>query len=72
MQEAGGVIVGGKDSALTSLSSSNFGDVTPEILQGRKYLVVRNIGDSSAESKQDAQRRVIKTFYDTIDEWEAA
>lgn len=71
LQEAGGVAVGSKQTALSSLSSPSFGKVTPDILQGRKYLIVRNIGDYQGESGKDAQMRIVKVFYDTIDEWDA-
>lgn len=72
VQEAGGIAVGSKQSALSSLSSSSFGKVTPDVLQGRKYLVLRCIGDYKEESGKEAQKRIVKTFYDTIDEWDAA
>lgn len=71
VQEAGGIAVGSKQSALSTLSSSNFAKVTPDILQGRKYLIVRDIGDYKGESGKDAQKRIVKTFYDTIEEWDA-
>lgn len=72
VQEAGGIAVGSKQSALSTLSSSsNFAKVTPDILQGRKYLIVRDIGDYKGESGKDAQKRIVKTFYDTIEEWNA-
>lgn len=71
IQEAGGVVVGGKEPTLKSLSTDSFGDITPEVLQGRKYLVIRGVGDSKSEKGSDAQKRIIETFYDTIDEWDA-
>lgn len=64
--------MGSKEAALSSLSSPSHGDVTPDILQGRKYLVVRQIADYKGEMGTDAQKRIIKTFYDAIDEWDAA
>ena len=45
-EEAGCVITGSHDTFATTSSSENFGIVTEEILTGRKYLVVRAIGDS--------------------------
>lgn len=74
MQEAGGIIVGGKDAAEQSFDSPSFGDVTPDVLQGRKFMVVRKIGNdkSSGESGRDAQKRIIKTYYDAIGDWDAA
>jgi myo-inositol-1(or 4)-monophosphatase len=57
---------------MTSLeSNSTFAKVTADVLQGRKYLVVRNVGDYKGESGRDAQKRIVKTFYETIDEWDA-
>ena len=65
--------MGSKKSALTSLSSaSTFAKVTPDVLQGRKYLMVRSVGDYRGESGKDAQKRIVKSFYETIDEWDAA
>lgn len=72
IQESGGVAVGSREAALSSLSSPDFGKVTPDILQGRKYLVVRSIADYQGEKGIDAQKRTIKTFYNAIDEWDAA
>lgn len=46
-EEAGGVVTGSHDVfAATSESDAEFGDVTEEILTGRKYIVVRAIADS--------------------------
>ena len=45
-EEAGCAVTGSHDTFATSSSSENFGIVTEEILTGRKYLVVRAIGDS--------------------------
>lgn len=74
-QEAGCYITGGHDSPRD-------GNVTPEILLGRKYLIVRAIADSEVRSsprclsrclikKQteegaDAQRRIAEEFYATV------
>lgn len=74
-QEAGCYITGGHDS-------SRDGDVTPEILLGRKYFIVRAIADSEVRSacrfpsqylirRQtekgiDAQRRIAEEFYATV------
>lgn len=69
---SGGVVLGSKADTLSSLSSPKFGEVTPQILQGRKYLVLRAIGDTDKESGSDAQRRIAAEFYNAIDDWEAA
>ena len=45
-EEAGCVVTGSHDFFANSSSSENFGIVTEEVLTGRKYLVVRAIGDS--------------------------
>jgi len=45
-EEAGCLVTGSHDVFATSSSSENFGVVTEEILTGRKYLVVRAIGES--------------------------
>jgi myo-inositol-1(or 4)-monophosphatase len=71
VQESGGLMLGGKEATISSLDSNDFGDITPDVLQGRKYLVVRAIGDSKTESGRDAQKRIVKSFFNAIDEWEA-
>lgn len=74
-QEAGCYVTGGHDS-------SRDGDVTPEILLGRKYFIVRAIADSEVRSDPgcplryligsqmekgiDAQRRIAEEFYATV------
>ena len=74
-QEAGCYVTGGHDSPRD-------GDVTPEILFGRKYLIVRAIADSEVcscprcplwylnrrqtEKGIDAQRRIAEEFYATV------
>ena len=45
-EEAGCVVTGSHDIFATSFSSENFRIVTEEILTGRKYIVVRAIGNS--------------------------
>jgi myo-inositol-1(or 4)-monophosphatase len=85
--------VSGSHTAFTaSCSDQTFGDLTEEILFGRKYIVVRAIADtpvspcshsctflsldpslvgSQTEKGIDAQKRIIKQFYDTVDDAEA-
>jgi len=58
-QEAGCYVTGGHDS-------SRDGDVTPEILLGRKYFIVRAIADSETEKGIDAQKRIAEEFYATV------
>jgi myo-inositol-1(or 4)-monophosphatase len=45
-QEAGGLVTGSHAVHSSTKGSDSFGDVTEEILTGRKYLVVRAVGDS--------------------------
>ncbi|ETW79754.1 hypothetical protein HETIRDRAFT_63751 [Heterobasidion irregulare TC 32-1] len=63
-QEAGGFVTGSKDSP-------HDGDVTEAILTGRKYLVVRGIADSEGEKAVDAQKRIVKEFYETVEDMQA-
>lgn len=74
-QEAGCYVTGGHDSPRD-------GDVTPEILLGRKYFIVRAIADSEVrscprcplrylnrrqtEKGVDAQMRIAEEFYATV------
>lgn len=70
-REAGCVVVGSQSHALSSLaSSSSFGAIPPEVLTGRKYVVLRPIGDTSTEKGADAQKRILKEFYGAIEEWD--
>ncbi|PWN53467.1 inositol monophosphatase [Violaceomyces palustris] len=69
-KEAGCQVVGSKSSTLSLIDSSELGSVTPEVLTGRKYLVVRSIGDSPKQPGPDAQRSIIQSFYQAIEEWD--
>jgi myo-inositol-1(or 4)-monophosphatase len=42
-EEAGGLVTGSHDTFAATSSSNTFGDVTEDILTGRKYIVVRAI-----------------------------
>lgn len=42
--------------------------VTPEILTGRKYLVIRKLPDSPQETGREAQLRITKEFYETVED----
>ncbi|KAF8602399.1 inositol monophosphatase [Ceratobasidium sp. AG-I] len=61
-QEAGGFVSGSSDGPLTGI-------VDEKILTGRKYIVIRGIADTSEETGTDAQKRLIKEFYGTVEEW---
>jgi hypothetical protein len=43
-EEAGGLVTGSHEVFASTASTDKFGDVTEEILTGRKYVVVRAIG----------------------------
>ncbi|CAE6361629.1 unnamed protein product [Rhizoctonia solani] len=61
-QEAGGLVGGSSEAPLTGIVDEN-------ILTGRKYIVIRGICDTPEESGLDAQKRLIKEFYETVEEW---
>jgi len=42
-EEAGGLVTGSHDVFAATSSSNTFGDVTEDVLTGRKYVVVRAI-----------------------------
>ncbi|KAJ3833463.1 hypothetical protein F5878DRAFT_405245 [Lentinula raphanica] len=65
-QEAGGVVTGSHAYYENTKDSSSFGVLNEEILTGRKYLVVRAVGDSENEKGRDAQERIMGEFYDTV------
>ncbi|KAF8203958.1 hypothetical protein BJ912DRAFT_895941 [Pholiota molesta] len=68
-EEAGGVVTG-SHNVFASTEKSSFGEVTEEILTGRKYIVVRGIADTPEEKGVDAQKRIIKEFYATVEDVE--
>jgi len=70
-EEAGGIVTGSHDVFAASSSDGTFGDVSEGILTGRKYVVVRAIADSPTETGFDAQKRIVKEFYETAEDLEA-
>lgn len=69
-QEAGGVVTG-SHAVLASAVDDPAVDpfkVTPEILTGRKYLIIRKIADTPQETGREAQFRIAKEFYDTVED----
>ncbi len=84
------MVTGSNDAFLaTAAVGKNFGDVTEDILNGRKYIVVRAIADkpvsvayfpisyqgihkrwNQGETNREAQHRIIKEFYETVEEVE--
>ncbi|GLB43577.1 putative inositol-1-monophosphatase [Lyophyllum shimeji] len=67
-EEAGGLVSGAHAAFEATASSDAFGDVTEEILTGRKYVVVRAIAGNPGETGKDAQKRIIKELYDTVED----
>ncbi|KIK62250.1 hypothetical protein GYMLUDRAFT_42196 [Collybiopsis luxurians FD-317 M1] len=65
-REAGGLVTGSHDYYAATKDSSAFGEQNEEILTGRKYLVVRAVGDSEKEKGREAQKRIMGEFYDTV------
>lgn len=91
--EGAGGLVTGSNAAFSAAAADgeNFGDVTEDILTGRKYIVVRAIADTpvsvkclsvrlfqgihlsdgnQGETRREAQRRIIREFYETVEEIE--
>lgn len=64
-QEAGGFVAGSHSAPLDN-------EVTEEVLTGRKYVVIRAIGDTANEKGVEAQKRLIKEFYDTVEDVQPA
>jgi myo-inositol-1(or 4)-monophosphatase len=69
-QEAGGVVTGSHAVLNTTSADVDLFKVTPEILSGRKYLVIRGIPDLPNETGRQAQLRIAKEFYDTVKDTE--
>ncbi|TFL06357.1 myo inositol monophosphatase [Pterulicium gracile] len=68
-EEAGGLVTGSHDAFnATKASDRDFGEVTEEILTGRKYIVIRAVADTPEESGKAAQKRLIQEFYDTAED----
>ena len=49
-EEAGCVVTGSHAALASSADTNAFGDVTEEILTGRKYLVIRAIADTEVRA----------------------
>jgi myo-inositol-1(or 4)-monophosphatase len=73
-QEAGSVVVG-SHAALAAATTAGSGidpfKVTPEVLTGRKYLVIRAIPDTPNETGREAQLRIARDFYQTVEDLDA-
>ncbi|KAF9245619.1 myo inositol monophosphatase [Melanogaster broomeanus] len=70
-QEAGGVVVGSHDVLKAASVDSDPFKVTPEVLTGRKYLVIRGIPDTPNETGRQAQLRIAQEFYATVRDTQA-
>ncbi|KAJ7786664.1 hypothetical protein B0H16DRAFT_1356026 [Mycena metata] len=70
-EEAGGLATGGHEVFTATSSGTSFGDVTEEILTGRKYIVVRAIGETEGETALQAQKRIIEEFYSSVEDVDA-
>lgn len=42
--------------------------MTPEILTGRKYLIIRKLPDTPQETGREAQLRIAREFYETAED----
>lgn len=69
-QEAGGVVTG--SHAVLNEASADFDPfkVTPEVLTGRKYLVIRGLPNLPNETGREAQLRIANEFYATVNDTE--
>lgn len=70
-REAGCAVLGSMAHAGRALNVGPFPPpTTPDVLTGRKFLVVRAIGDTPQESGVRAQKRIFRSYYAAIDEWD--
>ena len=69
-QEAGGAATGSHAVLNTVNADVDPFKVTPEILTGRKYLVIRGIPNLPNETGRQAQLRTAKEFYATVNDTE--
>ncbi|KAK1226791.1 hypothetical protein PQX77_010228 [Marasmius sp. AFHP31] len=68
-QEAGCTVSGSHEVFAQMKSTPEFGEMTEEILTGRKYIVVRAVGDTEKEKGADAQKRIIEEFHATVEDY---
>ncbi|KAL4070446.1 hypothetical protein J3A83DRAFT_3205621 [Scleroderma citrinum] len=71
VQEAGGVVTGSHAVLAAADPSIDPFKVTPEILTGRKYLAVRRLPDTPQETGREAQLRIAREFYGTVEDIQA-
>jgi len=61
-QEAGAVVTGSQVEFAASVDKPSFGDVTEEILAGRKHIVVRAVGDTEVSYRKSFSLRLRGDF----------
>ncbi|WVQ85962.1 hypothetical protein IAT38_008130 [Cryptococcus sp. DSM 104549] len=64
LEEAGGAAFGAKTTSLS-------GETDAALLAGRKYLVVRDIKATETESSLEQQKKFVKQFYDSVQDFDA-
>jgi myo-inositol-1(or 4)-monophosphatase len=64
-----GCLVSGDLNSSNHRDDGHDGVVREEVLVGRKYVVVRAVADTEGEPGREAQRRIIKEFYETVEDW---
>jgi myo-inositol-1(or 4)-monophosphatase len=69
-QEAGCTVTGSHASFKETHGTKSFGDVTEEVLTGRKYAVIRPIKPTSNETSLQAQARVLGELYEAVEDME--
>lgn len=62
-QEAGCLVAGSHTAPLDNV-------VNEDVLIGRKYFVIRAIGDSEIEKGVDSQKRLVKEFYESVEDYD--
>ncbi|KAI5119713.1 hypothetical protein M0805_001427 [Coniferiporia weirii] len=65
-QEAGGIV---NTSDLSVHGGKVTGDASDKVLTGRKYIVMRAIADTQSETGVDIQKRLIKEFCETVEDF---
>ncbi|KIM70024.1 hypothetical protein SCLCIDRAFT_498646 [Scleroderma citrinum Foug A] len=68
VQEAGGVVTGSHAVLQNADASVDPFKMTPEILTGRKYLIIRKLPDTPQETGREAQLRIAREFYETAED----
>lgn len=72
-QEAGASVVGSKSHAEHVIKGEGVGEfnqITPEVLTGRKYVVIRAIKAGDEKANHAAQKHILSEFYSCVEEWD--